>query len=63
MSRAKAISRKYTNIKMDQQNIVALEKDINQIIDEVKSDIMQEIIFSKDVDVRKVCEKIKAKKF
>jgi len=63
MSRAKTISKKYTNIKMDQQNVVALERDINQIIDEIKSEVMQEIIFSKDSDLRKVCEVIKAKKF
>ena len=63
MSRARAISRKYTNIKMDQQNVVALEKDINQIIDEIKSEIMQDIVFSNEKDLRKICEQIKSKKF
>ena len=64
MSRAKAIARKYSNIKMDQQNVVALEKDLNQIIDEIKSEIIKEIIFSEDgANLRGVCEKIKSAKY
>jgi|GEM_PF-3848061 len=64
MSRAKAIARKYSNIKMDQQNVVALEKDLNQIIDEIKSEIIKEIIFSEDgANLRGVCEKIKGAKY
>lgn len=64
MSRAKAIARKYSNIKMDQQNVVALEKDLNQIIDEIKSEIIKEIIFSDGgSNLRGVCEKIKSTKY
>ena len=64
MSRAKAIARKYSNIKMDQQNVVALEKDLNQIIDEIKSEIIKEIIFSEGgSSLRGVCEKIKSTKY
>ena len=64
MSRAKAIAKKYTNIKMDQQNVIALEKDINNIISEIKSEIMKQVIFSDDDSSKKdICEAINRMKF
>ncbi|MBT28027.1 MAG: hypothetical protein CMO01_00090 [Thalassobius sp.] len=64
MSRAKAIAKKYTNIKMDQQNVIALEKDINNIISEIKSEIMKQVVFSSDDASKKdICEEINKMKF
>ncbi|UZR98209.1 hypothetical protein [Chondrinema litorale] len=64
MSRAKAIAKKYTNIKMDQQNVIALEKDISNIISEIKSEIMKQVIFSGDDASKKdICEEINKLKF